>query len=235
MRIKALPVLFFDVGSTLVHPDPSVLATLVGLPDATRDSRRIDLAFSYALDADFRALPDGDRSTRRGREFLRLLDPSLPDSATRARELWETIERAGGHGSSLYTLVDPDAHRVLRVLQEKGYDLVAASNSNGTLRAELSEHGLLRYFAATIDSHDIGVEKPSEDFFTLSLASISQIGGRVNWYIGNDLVRDVAASLLAGFDHAILYDRNRAYPGLRTKWRIERLDQLLSAVEACNE
>lgn len=226
------PVLFFDVGSTLIHPDPSVLATLVGSPGATYDSRRIELAFSYALEADFRALPEGDRNTRRGREFLRLLDPSLPDSPTRARELWEVIERAGGHHSSLYTLLDPDAHRVLSVLQKKGYDLVAASNSDGTLRAELSEHGLLRYFAATIDSHDIGVEKPNEFFFIRSLALIPQVAGRGNWYIGNDLVRDVAAPLLAGFDHAVLYDRNLAYPGLSTRWRIERLDQLLPVIES---
>jgi FMN phosphatase YigB (HAD superfamily) len=222
--------LAFDVGSTLIHPDLDVLAELIG-PEAVGIDRGIlAAAFAYALEADQRVLPHGDRGRRQGEELLRLLEPHGHPSPERSRAVWQAVHGAGGSRSTLYTELDPDAHCVLSGLRANGCKLVAASNSDGTLDDELDRFGLLQYFDVVVDSHQIGVEKPDVRFFSSILAVLGRRDGTLSWYIGNDLVRDVLGALFGGFDRAAFYDRADAYPGLVTTHRIRRLSELTPLV-----
>lgn len=225
-----VPIIAFDIGSTLIHPDMGVLSSIIGIEATDTNRRRLARAFTYALEADQRVLPDGDWATRQGHELLRLLDLGDQNSVTKARDVWLKIHDAGGSGSRLYTELDPDAHRVLTALRNGGCRLVAASNSDGTLRAELEQFGLDKYFEYFIDSYDIGVEKPDSQFFAHIMALFSKDQLEATWYVGNDLTRDVLGALMAGFRHAVLYDRADAYPKLKIGYRLRRLVELLPLV-----
>jgi HAD superfamily hydrolase (TIGR01509 family) len=225
----------FDIGSTLVHPDMDVLARIIGQEADVSDLSQLAQAFAYALEADQRALPKGDWAARQGQELLRLLQPDNRYTAATARDLWLKIHQAGGFGSSLYTELDPDAHYVLTALRDAGCCMVAASNSDGTLRRELEQFGLLQYFEHLVDSHDIGFEKPDGRFFAYVLSLFGREPLPSTWYIGNDLVRDVMAPLMAGFSRAVFYDRADAYPKLATANRLTRLREVVPIVLAGQE
>src|SRR5437588_6027199 len=142
------------------------LISLVGEENIGVDRQQLARAFTYALEADQRALPLGDRLGRQGQEFLRLLNPGRIYGIDNARELWLKICQAGGHGSQLYTELDPDAQDVLSTLRDMGCKLIAASNSDGTLRDELEHFSLAKHFDVIVDSYDIGVEKLDRRFFS---------------------------------------------------------------------
>jgi FMN phosphatase YigB (HAD superfamily) len=217
-----------DIGSTIIHPDLAVLTQLLHHKTLSFGRDRLARAFTYALEADMRTLPTYDDATRQGQEFLRLLDPlSVPDT-TEAHDLWTSIHNSGGHGSRLYTELDPDAHYVLKALRSAGCQLVAASNSDGSLREELSAFELTHYFDHVVDSTHIGMLKPHEEFFH----EILRLGAprAFSWHVGNDLIRDALAPLFAGFSHAVLYDRADAYPGLVSRFRVRRLADLVTLV-----
>lgn len=207
------------------------LIALVGAENMSVNRQQLARAFTYALEADQRALPAGDRLARQGQEFLRLLNPERICGIDNARELWLRICQAGGYRSPLYTELDPDAEDVLSALREMGCKLIAASNSDGTLKDELGHFSLAKHFDLIVDSYDIGMEKPDPRFFSHVLSLISQeVGDAESWYVGNDLIRDIVGSLMAGFNRAVFYDRTNAYPGFISSYRLTRLNELLSLI-----
>jgi FMN phosphatase YigB (HAD superfamily) len=185
------------------------------------------------LEADQRALPAGDRFARQGQEFLRLLHPERLCETEKARDLWLRVCTAGGYGSLLYAELDPDAEYVLSTLSKMGCKLIAASNSDGTLKDELKHFSLTPLFDFIVDSHDIGVEKPDQQFFSHVLSLIGEeLDQAETWYVGNDVIRDILGSLMAGFNRAVLYDRADAYPDFRNPNRLTKLRDLVPLVSS---
>jgi len=142
---------------------------------------------------------------------------------------WREIIAAGGVDSWLYKIVDPEAAATLAHLRELGCRLVAASNSNGTLAAELRSFGLLEHFCEVHDSTLIGAAKPSLTFFEHVLRSCCS--GSV-FHVGDDLIKDVVAAAPASFRCAILYDPSGIYGGIPPHVRIRRLSELPAVIGA---
>lgn len=218
------PLIVFDVGSTLIHPSFSTLSDwLAERANARVAADIVERAFRQALAGDPFAVND---HSRQADAFFTICGCSCSQRALWPA-WWEEIVRAGGAGSWLYRLVDVDAKAVLERLRSLGYRLVAASNSNGTLRAELDSFALMDFFEATYDSANLGSEKPATEFYTRILRSSD---ATTCVHVGDDLVKDFIGPLAGGFQRALLYDPADIYVGLPGSAKIHRLSEIEGAL-----
>jgi len=215
-------VVTFDVGSTLIHPDFAVLRNWVASTSAGDASiPAVEYAFRRAIAGDIFSEDDG--AAAQARQFFTLCGCS-PEYAEAWPSWWAQIVQAGGAGSWLYTSLDSDARSTLQSLRSSGCGLIAASNSNGTLRQELAQFDLLEFFDATFDSADLGVAKPELEFYQRVLSS-SPHAERFA-HVGDDLIKDVIGPVAAGFQQVVLYDPTHMYRGLPFGIAIHRLSDL---------
>jgi len=220
------PLIVFDVGSTLIHPNFGKLADwLAGRTGVSMAQDHVERAFRQALAGDPFAAGDEDR---KGEAFFTLCRCSVSQRG-HWHSWWREIVQAGGAGSWLYSIVDVDATAMLERLRSFGCRLIAASNSNGTLRTEMESHGLATFFEATFDSTDFGFAKPQAEFYTHILSAVR---AHTSFHVGDDLVNDFIGPLAAGFDRALLYDPANIYVGLPSNAKFGRLSELDSLLDA---
>lgn len=97
--------------------------------------------------------------------------------------------------------VDDGALKALSVLREEGYTLAVVSNTmrtpGATLRKILEGFGLLRCFAHTVFSDEVGVRKPDPAIF---LGALQAVGGDPSTaiHVGDDGMLDVGGARAAG-------------------------------------
>ena len=97
--------------------------------------------------------------------------------------------------------VDEGALKALSALRESGYTLALVSNTmrtpGATLRKILERFGLLRCFAHTVFSDEIGIRKPDPAIF---LGALRAIGGEPSTaiHVGDDGLLDVGGARAAG-------------------------------------
>ena len=215
-------VVVFDVGSTLIHPDFAVLQNWVARRAGTQATiSAIEYAFRRAIAGDM--FSGENDSAAQAQRFFRLCGCQENDAEAWS-SWWEDIVQCGAAGSWLYTSLDADALAALKFLRSSNCRLVAASNSNGTLREELAQFELLELFEATFDSADLGFEKPAPEFYERVLSSSPR--GCSFVHVGDDFVKDVIGPIAAGFQRAVLYDPARIHLGLPQSTKIQRLSEL---------
>jgi putative hydrolase of the HAD superfamily len=97
--------------------------------------------------------------------------------------------------------VDDGALKALTVLREEGYALAIVSNTmrtpGDTLRKILDRFGLLRLFAYTVFSDEIGVRKPAPAIFLRALGALGA-EPRAAIHVGDDAILDVGGARAAG-------------------------------------
>jgi len=97
--------------------------------------------------------------------------------------------------------VDEGALKALSALREEGYTLAVVSNTmrtpGTTLRKVLERYGLLRCFAHTVFSDEVGVRKPDPAIF---LGALRAVGGdpATAIHVGDDGMLDVGGARAAG-------------------------------------
>jgi HAD superfamily hydrolase (TIGR01509 family) len=97
--------------------------------------------------------------------------------------------------------VDDGALKALSALRAEGYTLAVVSNTmrtpGATLRKVLEKFGLLRCFAHTVFSDEVGVRKPDPSIF---LGALRAVGGdpRTAIHVGDDGMLDVGGARAAG-------------------------------------
>jgi HAD superfamily hydrolase (TIGR01549 family) len=217
-------LIVFDVGSTLIHPNFSALSDWIATKiHVNLMTGVLERAFRRAIAGDAFSIND---HRRQADTFF-----TLCDFGGSGREFWpawwEEVVQAGGANSWLYTSLDMDAKATLQRLKTIGCRLVAASNSNGTLRAELASFGLADFFEETYDSMDLGSEKPAPEFYTSVLHSS---GAKSHVHVGDDLAKDFIGPLDAGFQRALLYDPVDVYVGLPLRSKIHKLSEIEGAL-----
>jgi FMN phosphatase YigB (HAD superfamily) len=219
------PALVFDVGSTLIHPDFSTMRDWLAARSPVRASvHDIEYAFRRAISGDIFSAANG--TAAEAMHFFQLAG-CPPDSIDQWPSWWREIVRSGGAGSWLYTCVYPETREILRELSASGFRLIAASNSDGTLRDELLRFQLLEFFEAIFDSHDLKIEKPAPAFYRHVLANI---GCPRCVHIGDDLIKDVLGPMSSGFNAALLYDPADVYPGAPASMKVRRLCDVTDAL-----
>jgi len=233
VRTAALRAVVFDVGNTLLHLDYDFVADFLGGHGhraTPMEIRRAEYAAKAAIDAELaRVAAPGD-----GAEEL-VSRPEQPSyfatvlahvgvAATEQPPLLEAL-RAHHRDANLWRVVDPDATPVLETLRARGFSLAVVSNADGRVEADLERNGLRRHFAAVIDSHVVGVEKPDPAIFRLALAHLGAAPEQAV-HVGDMLGPDVRGARSAGMA-AVLLDPLGAYPGPIDCPRVQRLVELL--------
>ena len=125
--------------------------------------------------------------------------------------------------------VDEGAAKALSILREKGYTLAVVSNTmrspGATLRKLLERFGLLRHFAHTVFSDEVGVRKPDPRIF---LDALRVVGGDpvTAIHVGDDGVLDVEGARAAGMRVIQVTGDSRTVSGAR------RADAVISSLRA---
>lgn len=221
-------VVVFDIGSTLIHPDFAILKCWLerraGLV-VSRDT--VERAFRLAIQGKL-FLHEVKKRSAEANTFFRECGFLRPRDSAALELLWREIVKSGGVDSWLYSVVDPNAIWTLQALRERGVELIAASNSDGTLVEELGQFGLDKCFDKFFDSTILGAKKPSADFYNYVLASAP------NCYcvhVGDDLINDGLAALANGFQRIIIFDPANIMPGLPSYFKVRSLTEIPIALD----
>ena len=218
--------LLFDVGSTLVFPNWSLISE-----ELARDDVHIapDLLAArepharFALDNEATAARPGDRS--RWDEYFGLIVrecgvPVFPPGALERLRLYNDVHNLWEH-------VPPDVPGVLTALRRRGCRLGAVSNSNGSVQRKLTELGLAREFEVVLDSAVEGIEKPDPRLFLRALARM-RVRPEHAYYVGDIYHVDVVGARAAGIQPILLdpcgLHADKSCP------RIATLEELLDVV-----
>lgn len=162
---KQIRAVTFDIGGTLIVPEPSVGAVYaevaetfgVNLPPALLDERFYE-GFRRAS-ADH---PSSAEKVFWETVVRHVFAPTDLDETT-FRELFETIYTTFGEGRR-WRILEGVPH-LLETLSARGFRLAALSNADERFHTVLRDLALTRYFEAVFLSGDIGCEKPDLRIF----------------------------------------------------------------------
>jgi len=210
--LRNVAAVIFDVGGTLVHPDWRRLGEIVTAETERRftpvEMYEAFYAMLQAADADLIA---GTRSADRSGAHWTFLNTfrslGVDDSASaRIRERLSVTHEE----RHLWCEADPDAGRVLLLLQEAGLRIAAISNTeDGRVKESLALAELGSYFEFLIDSHLVGCSKPDKAIFQLAVDQLGLAPADAA-YVGDSYGYDVIGAQRAGLI-PILLDRLGAY------------------------
>jgi putative hydrolase of the HAD superfamily len=211
---RAPRAVLFDAGNTLIRIDYAAIASALAGRGHARDLAAIEdaeLRARVRLDpflAPGMSTESGDTHGRYLRYLLEHLGVTDPAEVA-ALERWRRDYNAP---IGLWTRADPRAAAALTRARAAGLVAGVISNSNGTVRRTLEDHGLAAHVDFVIDSSEVGVEKPDPRIFELGLAR----AGVAAWeaaYVGDLYSVDVLGARAAGLA-AVLIDP-RGYWGPR--------------------
>ena len=232
MRFRAV---FFDVGETLVHVDPSFADLFVSVLAGAgheRSGDEVREASAHVYAGFSRAARDGSMwttSPERSREFWtsvyqRMLgELRVPDDDGLAATLYREFTRMEN-----YVLFD-DVRPTIAVLRDAGVSLGVVSNFEAWLEDWFGVHELVETFPVRVISGIEGIQKPDVRIFELALerANVAAIDSA---YVGDDPEFDVDPPAALGM-FPVLIDRRDRFPG-HTGPRVRDLRDLPALLEA---
>jgi putative hydrolase of the HAD superfamily len=229
VRFRAV---FFDVGETLVHVDPSFADLFVRvLGDAGQPRTRDDvLGASAHIYARFsEASRDGSlwtTSPERSRAFwTSVYDRMLDDLGVASDGLAGTLYREFTRLEN-YVLFD-DVRPTLDALRRAGLVLGVVSNFESWLEDWFGIHDLIETFPVRVISGIEGIEKPDERIFRLALDRAS-VRADESVYVGDNPEFDVDPPAALGM-FPVLVDRRGRFPD-HPGPRVTDLRELLAAI-----
>lgn len=93
------------------------------------------------------------------------------------------------------------AEALLQALQEKGYQLYAATNGVTAIQTNRLKHSpISAYFQEVFISEQLGTQKPEADFFEKIAERIDDFSKNHALMIGDSLTADIAGGNIAGID-----------------------------------
>lgn len=205
---------FFDIGGTLIHPDPSFAALLArvcrdhGLPVEPRDAERAEPAvwarIAKRTDAGrgFSLSPDRSHGFWLWvyRVFLEELGYARLSHSDLPQRLFNTFTRMES-----YRLFD-DAQPTLARLRDAGYTLGVISNWEQWLEQLMLHLDIAAYFDVTVVSGVAGFEKPDPRIFHRALAEVG-MGPETAAHVGDSPHDDVEGAQGVGM-LGVLLDRS---------------------------
>lgn len=219
----------FDIGSTIIHPDFSLLSKWCERKTGISCSiEKVEKAFHLAISGNIHFKSSDDLLDEAIIFFNSCKSPSDVVDEKKVKELWEEVVDSGGVNSWLYKILDPEAEQTLLTLKSMGCKLVAASNSDGSLLEELQSYNLDKLFDNIIDSELLGTRKPNPSFYKYVL---EKNRGGFSFHIGDDLIKDCIVASACGFERVLLYDRAHIYPRLPDLVKITKLSDVVLKIK----
>jgi len=230
---RDLRAIFFDMGSTLSHQQPTREDLLFdflaerGHERPVQQIRRSLLACDTWWHEWTEQNPFGWQDARLTktmrseyrRVFMQTMDLPANDGLGEAlTNLWTTsIMRR-------HTAVYPDVMPTLHAVRQRGLKLAIVSNWDASLQSHCDDLGLTPLFDTIVGSLDVGYEKPDPRIFQIALERVQVTASQV-LHVGDMYVSDVVGARRAGITPALL-DRH----DLQTDadcLRVRTLDQLM--------
>ena len=180
--------IFFDLGGTLLFPNPEHIARIFSkffqpVPSPNEWLKAIHHAtviLDYSLGSDDPPIIDWWLAYFKEMfPFLGLHNASSP----KITEFIEALKRAHNK-QNLWCYPALNVSRILSELQQRGFYLGIISNSDGRLREQLKEHNLLKFFRFHLDSKIVGCSKPDPEIFEIAL-KISGFAPQDVVYVGD--------------------------------------------------
>lgn len=219
----------FDLGNTLHHLDHAWIADCIsahGHPVSARQVHEAEYLGKADVDARFRGRRDPGSDSSRQTDYVGIILTALGVPAERQAAIGAAVH-AENRRASLWRVMHDDTPAVLAALRDRGLALAVVSNADGRVPAALAASGLDRHFAAVIDSHLVGVEKPDPRIFHLALDALG-VPATEALFVGDIYEIDVVGARRAGMD-AVLIDPLSRYGEVDCR-RIAHLRELLDLV-----
>ncbi len=192
----------FDVGGTLVAPNPSVGAVyseVLASHGIAADPDRIEDDFRAAFQRHATTLPTSDEV------FWKRVFRDACASARMSENLFAPAFAAAYDAFAkgrAWRLLD-GAEEVLDFLKARGYRLAVLSNSDSRFRTVLADHGLDTFFEQCFLSGEIGYEKPDSRIFRHA-ESVLGLAPRQILHIGDSRPADAEGAAAAGWNACLL-------------------------------
>ncbi len=215
-QMTGIRAVFFDVGGTLIYSDLGHLDLL----------HQALLAIGYRLTRD--EVMEANDLARRAVARSRRRHPARMNTHTASRMWLEHLASALDLDLSSQILerelarairavetrspetLDPDAHDLLRDLQQREFRLGVISNWGEDLPEYLASFGLAGYFEVVIASEAVGTAKPHREIFLRGLSALG-VQPREAVHVGDDYWADVVGARSIGIQ-AVLVDRDGEDP-----------------------
>jgi len=213
MRFRAV---FFDVGETLVHVEPSfadLFVTVLAGAGHPRSGDDVREATTHVYARFSEAARDGSlwtTSPERSRAFWTsvydrmLAELEIPDGDGLATTLYREFTRMEN-----YVLFD-DVRPTISALQAAGLSLGIVSNFEAWLEDWFGLHELFETFPVRVISGIEGIEKPDERIYRLALAR-AKVDATDTVYVGDNPEFDVDPPAALGM-FPVLVDRRDRFP-----------------------
>ncbi|MFN8644960.1 MAG: HAD-IA family hydrolase [Candidatus Binatia bacterium] len=224
-----LRAVLFDLGNTLHHLDHAWIADCItahGHPVGARQVHEAEYRGKAAIDARFRAGRDAGTDATRQVDYVAVILDALGVEPARQPAIAAAL-RVENRRHSLWRVMHDDTPAVLAALRARGLTLAVVSNADGRVAGALAAEGIERHFAAIIDSHLVGVEKPDARIFELALAACGAAPHEA-LFVGDIYEIDVRGARNAGIE-PVLIDPLGLYGDVDCR-RIARLAELLDTV-----
>lgn len=231
-----MQTIFFDVGSTLIHPCPSVAETLARVAserghnltvrDIEQHMPAMDAYYEaeYLRDGDFWCSHEGSTAIWLDQyRYVCHLAGIGHDAEGVAQAVHASYRRADCW--ELY----PDVVDALKGLKDRGYQLGVVSNWDAGLEGLLRDLRLLPYFDTVVSSAVVGYRKPNPVIFELAC---EQLGVRAETcaHVGDRPEADGDGARAAGV-RPVIIDRHDAEAGCGYE-RVAVLSDVVKLLEA---
>ena len=222
---KRFKGIFFDMGGTLIFPDPErismVFSRIQSPPPSPKDV--LDSIHHATAEMD-EALEGGKRLSRDWWTLyfggmIRHLKTDKPLSMELTQRFFQDL-KTDHEKNNLWARLADGAMEILESLAEKKYYLGVISNSDGRVKSQLEENGLFHHFSFVLDSHVVKCEKPDPEIFRMGL-KISGLKADEVLYVGDFVNIDFIGATQAGMS-ALIVDPL----GLRKKNKAPRITRL---------
>ena len=224
--VRDLDAYLFDAGGVLVLPDPTVLAPLLvpygGSPDIEVHIRAHYAAMAAKSAANSPEMFWDDYN----HEYVRRVGVGAEELDVAAVVLERT------RSAWLWRWPIASSVTALRQLHEAGVPIGVVSNASGQIADVLRRFGVCQVgpgdhtpVRVIVDSHVVGVAKPSPAIFDHALHLFDGIAPSRIGYVGDSVTMDVAGARAAGL-HPILIDPYDDHPDADFD-RVRSLTELL--------
>jgi putative hydrolase of the HAD superfamily len=198
-----------DAGGVLLDLDYAYLRRLVESRQVEVDEQQLARLEALARLEIHRQVSEGGRVSDAWRDYFHIIlnRVGLPPETRGAiiDALWEAHQRVG-----LWTVPIEGGPDTVAELKRHGYRLGVVSNAEGRVEQDLESAGYRGLLETVVDSHVVGVEKPSPEIFDIALRRLDA-RPESTVFVGDVPAVDVEGARAAGLT-PILIDRHDVYP-----------------------
>ncbi len=208
MKPRRIEAVLFDAGGVLLDLDYAFIKRLLDARQVGATIEALSESESIARTSIDRRVRDGGRSSEAWRDYFRILLARVGTPAAELEPIIDTLAEAHAR-IGLWTVAIDGAIDAVRALKGTGHRMGVVSNAEGRVERDLAGAGFAGLFETVVDSHLVGVEKPSPEIFRIAMDRMN-IEPETAIFIGDVPSVDVEGARAAGLT-PVLLDRHDLY------------------------